>query len=78
MQRKYNLVDFELSQSYLFFYDTLSKANWFLEQMLDLAEVDLDDRLVQYMMQDPENDGGQWDMAVNIESCSIHTWSSAH
>ncbi|SCZ89346.1 BZ3500_MvSof-1268-A1-R1_Chr1-1g01121 [Microbotryum saponariae] len=66
MQRKYNLEEFELSQSYLFFYDSLAKANWFLEQMLDLAEEDLDDRTVQYLMQAPENDGGQWDMAVNL------------
>lgn len=28
MQRKYGLKDFQLSQSYLFFYDSLSKANW--------------------------------------------------
>ncbi|KAI5474493.1 hypothetical protein MNV49_003216 [Pseudohyphozyma bogoriensis] len=66
MSRKYNLDGFQLSQSYLFFYDSLSKANYFLESMLDLADEDLDSRLIQYLMDAPENDGGQWDMAVNL------------
>jgi bleomycin hydrolase len=52
--------DFELSQSYLFFYDKFEKANWFLENMIDLAEKDIDDRVVQYLLQDPVGDGGQW------------------
>jgi aminopeptidase C len=29
--------DFELSQSYLFFYDTLEKANYYLESMIDVS-----------------------------------------
>ncbi|GAA5961820.1 hypothetical protein JCM21900_003321 [Sporobolomyces salmonicolor] len=66
MMRKYDLEDFQLSQSYLFFVDSLSKANYFLENMLELAEEPLDDRTVQYLMEAPENDGGQWDMAVNL------------
>ncbi|KAL8292863.1 hypothetical protein RQP46_000557 [Phenoliferia psychrophenolica] len=66
MARKYNLEGFELSQSYLFFYDSLSKANYFLESMLSLVDEDLDSRLVNFLMEAPENDGGQWDMAVNL------------
>lgn len=64
--KKHNLKDFELSQSYLFFWDKLEKANWFLEQIIDTAEQDLDSRLVQTLLQAPVNDGGQWDMANNI------------
>ncbi|KAI9315266.1 peptidase C1B, bleomycin hydrolase [Dichotomocladium elegans] len=65
--RRYKLKDdFELSQSYLFFYDKLEKANWFLENMIDLADKDIDDRVVQYLLKDPVGDGGQWDMFVNI------------
>lgn len=65
--QKYGLdQNFEISQSYLFFVDSLSKANYFLEQMLDLAEEPLEDRTVQYLLVAPENDGGQWDMATNI------------
>ncbi|CAO3643857.1 unnamed protein product [Mucor hiemalis] len=65
--KKYKLGDdFELSQSYLFFYDKLEKANWFLENMIDLAKDDINDRVVQYLLSDPVGDGGQYDMLINI------------
>ncbi|KAI8384177.1 peptidase C1B, bleomycin hydrolase [Blakeslea trispora] len=65
--QKYKLSDdFELSQSYLFFYDKLEKANWFLENMIDLAKEDIDDRVVQYLLTDPVGDGGQFDMLINL------------
>ncbi|GAA5987932.1 hypothetical protein JCM5350_006778 [Sporobolomyces pararoseus] len=66
MMKKYDLEEFQLSQSYTFFIDSLSKANWHLEQMLDLADQPLDDRLVQVLLTEPENDGGQWDMLVGL------------
>ncbi|GAA6003900.1 hypothetical protein JCM10207_006459 [Rhodosporidiobolus poonsookiae] len=66
MMRKYDLEEFQLSQSYLFFYDSIAKANWFLEQMLDLGDRDLDDRTVQYFMQMPRSDGGQAAMFANL------------
>ncbi|GAA5847860.1 hypothetical protein JCM3766R1_001211 [Sporobolomyces carnicolor] len=66
MMKKYDLEEFQLSQSYTFFVDSLSKANYFLEQMLDLADQPLDDRLVQVLLTEPENDGGQWDMLVGL------------
>ncbi|CAO3638384.1 unnamed protein product [Cunninghamella echinulata] len=67
MINKYKLKDdFELSQSYLFFYDKLEKANWFLENMIDLAHEDINDRVVQYLFTAPVNDGGQYSMFVNI------------
>lgn len=47
-------------QSYLFFYDHLSKANWFLEQVIDLADEKLDSRRMQYLMSEmPAQDGGE-------------------
>ena len=66
VMRKYNLKEFELSQAYLFFWDKLEKANWFLEQMVDTADKDLDERIVQELLGAPVNDGGQWDMASNL------------
>lgn len=57
---------FQLSQSFLFFYDKLEKANYFLESTMELASSPLDDRLVQFLGQMPLNDGGQWDMVVNL------------
>ncbi len=64
--QKYNLEEFELSQAYLFFHDKLEKANWFLEQIIDTADQDLDSRLVQHMFHEPLSDGGQWDMVYNL------------
>jgi len=66
IMRRYNLKEFELSQSYLFFWDKLEKANWFLEQVLDTVDEDLDGRLVQCLMAAPVGDGGQWDMVANL------------
>ncbi|CAG8473243.1 3697_t:CDS:10 [Diversispora eburnea] len=66
VMKKYKLKDFELSQSYLFFYDKLEKSNFFLENMIKLSDLEIDDRLIQYMVHEPVNDGGQWDMVVNL------------
>ncbi len=66
VMKKYNLKEFELSQAYLFFWDKIEKANWFLEQMVDTADKDLDERIVQELLGAPVNDGGQWDMASNL------------
>lgn len=64
--KKHNLKEFELSQAYLYFWDKLEKANWFLEQVIDTADQDLDGRLVQELLKAPVNDGGQWDQAGNL------------
>ncbi|GAA6038351.1 hypothetical protein JCM8097_007604 [Rhodosporidiobolus ruineniae] len=66
MGRKFDLGEFQLSQSYLFYYDSLSKANYLLENILDLTDKPFDDRMIQHLLTDPEGDGGQWDMIVNL------------
>ncbi|KAJ2768428.1 bleomycin hydrolase [Coemansia nantahalensis] len=66
MMKEYNLEELELSQPYLFFYDKLEKANWFLENVLATADEELDGRVVQYLLKDPVGDGGQWDMFVAL------------
>jgi len=66
VMKKLDLKDFQCSQSYLFFYDKLNKANYYLELSLQLADLPLDDRLVDNLSGDLISDGGQWDMAVNI------------
>lgn len=66
VQKKYNLEEFQFSQSYLFFYDKLEKANYFLQQIIETADQDLDSRLVQTLLAEPVSDGGQWDMIVNL------------
>ncbi|KAJ2972316.1 hypothetical protein NUW58_g9210 [Xylaria curta] len=66
LMQKYGLDSFELSQAYLFFWDKLEKANYFLENIIDTADEDLDGRLVQRILSDPVSDGGQWDMVYNL------------
>ena len=66
LMKEYNLKDFELSQSYLFFWDKLEKSNYFLEQVLDTLDEPLDGRLLQTLMAAPVGDGGQWDMVSNL------------
>ena len=57
--KKLNLENFELSQSYLFFYDKLEKANFFLESILDTLDEPTGGRLVAWLLSAPMNDGGQ-------------------
>lgn len=65
--KKYNLTpDFEFSQSYLFFWDKLEKANLFLYNIKNLKKEKLDSRLIEYLLRNPTNDGGQWNMLVNL------------
>jgi bleomycin hydrolase len=66
IMKKHNLREFELSQAYLFFWDKLEKANYFLEQIIDTSEEELESRLVQELLKAPVNDGGQWDMVANL------------
>jgi len=67
MRTKYNLDDdFELSQTYLFFYDKLEKCNYFLENIIQTADEKVEDRLISHLVTDPICDGGQWDMIVNV------------
>jgi bleomycin hydrolase len=60
------LEDFELSQNYLMFWDKLEKANYFLESILQTLEEPTDGRLIAWLMANPIQDGGQWDMFVNL------------
>jgi bleomycin hydrolase len=60
------LKDFEFSQNFTLFWDKFERANWFLEAMIDTASRPLDDRTVAFMLDRPIDDGGQWNMAVNI------------
>ena len=58
--------DFELSQAYSMFWDKLEKANYFLENIIETRDMKLDSRKVMWLLQNPTNDGGQWDMFTGI------------
>ncbi|KAG8984592.1 hypothetical protein FRB90_005213 [Tulasnella sp. 427] len=64
--QKLKIKDFQLSQSYLFFYDKLEKSNHFLELSIEHVDLPLDSRLITHLNSDPIGDGGQLDMAVNL------------
>jgi len=64
--KKYNLSNFEFSQSYFMFFDKLEKSNYFLENILSTLEEDYDSRIIMYLLDSPIQDGGQWDMFVNL------------
>ncbi|KAH0495585.1 hypothetical protein TgHK011_009124 [Trichoderma gracile] len=66
LMKRHGLASFELSQAYLFYWDKLEKANWFLEQVIQTAGDDLDGRVVQRLLSDLVSDGGQWDMVYNL------------
>ncbi|CAK5278538.1 unnamed protein product [Mycena citricolor] len=66
VMRKLNLDKFELSQNYLYFYDKLEKANYFLEQAITFADVPLNSRLLSHLSTDLISDGGQFDMLINL------------
>ena len=62
----FQLEDFELSQAHTFFWDKYEKSNWFLEQILDTADLELTSRKVKFLLDTPQQDGGQWDMVVSL------------
>ena len=63
---KYNLKNFEFSQNYFMFYDKLEKANYFLENIINTLDEPFDSRLIMWLVSEPIQDGGQWDMFVNL------------
>lgn len=68
IMQKYDIKSFELSQAYLFFWDKVEKANYFLESILETTDEDVSSRLVSALNASPVGDGGQWDMIVNLVS----------
>ena len=66
MLNAFNLKDFELSQNHTCFWDKYEKANYFYENVLATAQEPLSSRKVAFLLQTPQQDGGQWDMIVSI------------
>jgi bleomycin hydrolase len=84
--KKMNLKEFEFSQNYALFWDKLERANYFLEAIIDTANRPADDRTVAFLLDRPLDDGGQWNMFVNIvkkhglvpKTCMPETESSSN
>ncbi|XP_075227810.1 bleomycin hydrolase [Lycorma delicatula] len=68
VMKQYNIDEFEFSQAYLFFWDKIERANFFLNTIVDTYRrgEEVEGRLVSLLLSDPIPDGGQWDMVLNL------------
>jgi bleomycin hydrolase len=64
--KKMNLKEFEFSQNYTLFWDKFERANFFLESIIETADSPVDDRVVAHLLDRPLDDGGQWNMFINL------------
>lgn len=86
--RKFKLNhDFELSESYLCFYEKLEKCNFFLSKVSKMDKLDFSDRCTVQLLASGSSDGGLWITCANLikkygiipQSCyreSIHSYST--
>jgi len=58
--------DFEFSQSYLFFWDKFERINYYIETFHETKNHHLDSRIIQFLLKEPLEDGGQWQMCTNL------------
>jgi bleomycin hydrolase len=83
-----NLTEFEFSETYLFFYDKLERANYLLQWFIDNPDHEIDSREVQHMVDTNYyyTDGGYWEMFTNLvkkygvvpKSAMPETWQSVY
>ena len=64
--KQYHAKNFTFSQSYLFFWDRIERANIFFNHILETADKPVDDRTIHFYLQAPDTDGGQWHMAISL------------
>ena len=64
--RELKIKDFEFSENWVMFWDKFEKANYFLENIIQLGSCDIDDRKLRHLLASPISDGGEWHMLVNI------------
>lgn len=61
-----NIENFEYSQNYTLFWDKLERFNYVLTAIIDTVDQPLDSRLLWHLLQNPMQDGGQWEMFAGI------------
>jgi bleomycin hydrolase len=84
--KQLNLKEFEFSQNHTMFFDKLERANYLLENVIDLAGADTDDRTFTQLLKAAAEDGGQWNMFVALinkhgvvpRTVMPETYSSSH
>ena len=58
LMHRWNLEDFEFSETYLFFWDAMEKSNTYLENVLRTLDEPTDSRLFEAINWGPSDDGG--------------------
>lgn len=84
--KRLNLNEFELSQNYIAFYDKLEKIHTFCELAVQMKDLPIDDRTFVWLVKTGVQDGGQWDMFVNLvekygvvpKECMPETYQSSN
>ena len=61
-----DLKEFEFSQNHIMFWDKLERANYFLNAVIETRDRDVDDRTVAHLLGSVADDGGQWNMFVEL------------
>ena len=64
--KAFSLESFEFSQQFLFFWDKVERANYFLETVIETRDEARDGRVVTFLLSNPLDDGGQWDMMTAL------------
>ncbi|MBW3078504.1 C1 family peptidase [Bifidobacterium simiiventris] len=62
LMHRWNLEDFEFSETYLFFWDAMEKSNTYLENVLATLDEPTDSRVFEAINYGPSDDGGWWQM----------------
>lgn len=66
VMEKYSLGEFDFSHNFNQFWDLLEKSNLFLENIIETAYKDMDDREVVRYFSSPVDDGGVWNLFYNV------------
>lgn len=66
LMHRWKLEDFEFSETYLFFWDKFEKSNTYLENVLATLDEPTDSRTFEAINSYPVDDGGWWQMFVNL------------
>lgn len=66
LMHRWNLEDFEFSETYLFFWDAMEKSNTYLENVLATLDEPLDSRVFEAINYGPADDGGWWQMFADL------------
>ena len=66
IEKDHHIKNMDLSGSYVYFYDKLEKANYFYQNIINTADRPLSDRLVNWLLTTPQQDGGDWQLLVDL------------